>query len=130
MNPFHLIGMPYRLGADPEKHGAVDCLSLARTVLKTYGIKSPSPTRDWYRRFRNKDYAIFREQLKLWGNKTESLKIGTVGLCKSEEGYGLAVYFENGWLSISAELGARWSPIELLQVEEYYYPQKSNFVTS
>ena len=132
MNPFHLIGMPYRLGADPEKHGAVDCVSLSRTVLKFYGIKSPCPTRDWYRRLRREDYSIFREQLELWGIRTESLKIGTVGLCKSDKGYGLAVYFENGWLNITSYEGSevRWSPIDVLQVVEYYYPQKSNFVTS
>ena len=41
MKPVHLIGMPYRLGADPIKHGAADCLSLAKTVLASYGIKTP-----------------------------------------------------------------------------------------
>ena len=41
MKPVHLIGMPYRLGADPEKNGAVDCLHLAKTVLANYGIKTP-----------------------------------------------------------------------------------------
>ena len=62
MKPHQLIGLPYRLGADPIKHNAVDCLSLARTVLKYYGINSPEPTRDWYRRFRKKDYKIFKEE--------------------------------------------------------------------
>ena len=59
MKPHQLIGLPYRLGADPVKHHAVDCLSLARTVLKHYGINSPEPTRDWYRRVRKKDFDIF-----------------------------------------------------------------------
>ena len=44
MKPYKLIGLPYRLGADPIKNHAVDCLSLARTVLKYYGIKSQAPT--------------------------------------------------------------------------------------
>ena len=129
MNPFHLIGLPYRLGADPEKHKAVDCLTLAKAVLKHYDIKSPCPTRDWYRRLKKEDYSIFREQLELWGIKTESPKIGTVGLCKSTRGYGLAVYFENGWLNITSYEGSvvTWSPIDVLQEEEYYYPQKTNF---
>jgi cell wall-associated NlpC family hydrolase len=132
MNPFQLIGLPYRLGADPEKHKAADCLTLAKAVLKHYDIKSPCPTRDWYRRLKKEDYSIFREQLELWGIRTESLKIGTVGLCKSTSGYGLAVYFENGWLNITSYEGSAvtWNPIGVLQVEEYYYPQKSNFVKS
>ena len=132
MNPIYLIGMPYRLGADPEKNCAADCLTLSKAVLKHYGIKSPCPTRDWYRRLRKNDYSIFREQLELWGIKTERPNIGTVGLCKSERGYGLAVYFEEGWLNITSYEGSAvtWSPEEALQVEEYYYPRKSNFVMS
>jgi len=130
LKPHQLIGLPYRLGADPEKHGALDCVSLSRTVLKYYGIKSPEPTRQWYRRLKRKDYSIFREQLELWGIRTKTLRLGTVGLCKSKAGYGLAVYWAEGWLNICEESGAKWSPIEALQVVDSYYPQKQNFVKS
>jgi len=132
MNPFHLIGLPYRLGAEPEKHKAADCLTLAKAVLKHYDITSPCPTRSWYRRLKNKDYSIFREQLELWGNKAEHPKIGTVGLCKFDEGYGLAVYFEDGWLNITNYEGSvvSWNPEGVLPIEDYYYPKKSNFVIS
>ena len=132
MNPIYLIGMPYRLGADPEKNCAADCLTLSKAVLKHYGIKSPCPTRDWYRRLRKNDYSIFREQLELWGIKTERPNIGTVGLCKSERGYGLAVYFEERWLNITASerSAVTWNPVEALQVEEFYCPKKLNYVNS
>ena len=121
MNPFQLIGMPFRLGADPVKHGKPDCLSLARTVLKHYGINSPEPTRDWYRRLRKKDYSIFKEQLELWGTRTKTPKIGTVGLAKSKQAYCLVVFFEQGWLSCN-ETEVRWSPLDFLPVEELYCP--------
>ena len=49
MKPHQLIGLPYRLGADPARHKAGDCLSLCKTVLKSYGISSPEPKREWYR---------------------------------------------------------------------------------
>ena len=127
MKPELLIGLPYRLGADPVKHGAADCLSLAKTLLASYGIETPKPTRDWYKRFRKREYQIFKEELNKWGNLTEDSKIGTVGLCKSNEGYGLAVYWEKGWLSCG-ESEVRWSPLEYLEVIERYYPMKSNFV--
>tara|TARA_R100000773_G_scaffold816_1_gene1423 strand:- start:1350 stop:1739 length:390 start_codon:yes stop_codon:yes gene_type:complete len=127
MKPHQLIGLPYRLGADPLKHNAVDCLSLARTVLKHYGIKSPEPTRDWYRRFRKKDYKIFKEELEKWGNETKQFNIGTVALCKSKNGFGLAVYYEEGWINCG-ESGVRWSPLDGLEVVESYFPQKSNYV--
>ena len=113
--------MPFRLGADPVKHGKTDCLSLAKTVLQHYGIDSPEPTRDWYRRLRKKDYAIFKEQLELWGTRTKTPKIGTVGLAKSKQAYCLVVFFEQGWLSCN-ETEVRWSPLDFLPVEELYCP--------
>ena len=67
MKPYELIGLEYRLGSDPVKHGTGDCLSLCRTVLKHYGIASPEPKRDWYRRLKKKDYSIFFEDLTRWG---------------------------------------------------------------
>ena len=127
MKPHQLIGLRYRLGADPIKHHAADCLSLARTVLKYYGIKSPEPTRDWYRRFRKKDYKIFKEELERWGNETKQFNIGTVALCKSEYGFGLAVYYEEGWINCG-ESEVRWSPLDGLEVVGCYSPQKLNYV--
>ena len=123
MNPFHLIGLPYRLGADPEIHKAADCVSLSRTVLKHYGIKSQQATRDWYRRLRKKDYEVFRDELKKWGTLTTTANIGVVALCKSEKGYALAVYWKGGWLSF-ADKTVRWSPIGGLAVLELYYPSR------
>ena len=58
MRPELLLGKPYRLGATFDLHQAGDCIGLAREVLKFYGIKSPQPTRDWYRRVRRNDYSI------------------------------------------------------------------------
>ena len=121
MNPFQLIGMPFRLGADPVKHGKTDCLSLTRMVLKHYGINSPEPTREWYKRLRRKDYEVFRDELQKWGSKIKTPKIGTVGLAKSKQAYCLVVFFEQGWLSCN-ETEVRWSPLDGLQVEELYCP--------
>jgi len=131
MRPELLLGKPYRLGASFDKHQASDCIGLAREVLKFYGIKSPQPTRDWYRRVREKDYGIFREQLNIWGVLTDTPKMGTVGLCTAAEGYGLAVYWEEsgGWLSYQKrfeESVVSWNQSEDLQLEGCYSPLKLN----
>ena len=78
MNPIHLIGMPYRVGATPAKHGQGDCLSLASTVLRWYGIDVPKPRRDWYRRLRNDDYSVFPEELENWGPTHTNRRSGVV----------------------------------------------------
>ena len=126
MKPHQLIGLPYRLGADPERHKAGDCLSLVRTVLANYGFTVPKGERDWYRRLRKKDYSIFFEELNRWGVDSPP-KLGTIALCKSDDGYGMAAYYEEGWLSYQKrleELVVIWSPLDNLMVEGCYYPRK------
>lgn len=118
-----LLGLPYRLGATPDQHKAADCVSLSREVLKNYGIESPAPTRDWYRRLKKKDYEVFRDELKKWGTLTTTANIGVVALCKAEEGYGLAVYWKKGWLSFVNKM-VRWNPVEGLVVSELYCRMK------
>ena len=130
MKPHELIGLPYRLGADPVKHGAGDCLSLCRTVLAHYEISSPEPERSWYRRLRKKDYSIFFEELNRWGVESPP-KLGTIGLCKSDDGYGMAAYYEEGWLSYRRTLEDQvviWSPLEALLVVGCYFQRKPNSV--
>ena len=126
MKPHQLIGLPYRLGADPEKHKAGDCLSLCRTVLKSYGISSPDPERSWYRRLKKKDYSIFFEELNRWGVDSPP-KLGAIALCKSDDGYGMAAFYEEGWLNYQKTLGGQvviWSPLNALMVEGCYYQRK------
>ena len=126
MKPHQLIGLPYRLGADPVKHGAGDCLSLCRTVLKSYGISSPDTKLSWYLRLRKKDYRIFTEELNRWGVDSPP-KLGAIALCKSDDGYGMAAFYEEGWLSYRKTLKGQtvmWSPLNVLTVEGCYYQQR------
>ena len=127
MKPHQLIGLPYRLGADPERHKAGDCLSLVRTVLANYGFTVPKGERHWYRRLRKKDYSIFFEELNRWGVDSPP-KLGTIALCKSEDdSYGMAAWYEEGWLSYQKTLESQvviWSPLNVLTVEGCYYQRK------
>ena len=125
MKPYQLIGLPYRLGADPIRHGAADCLSLCRVCLGSYGIQVPQGKRSWYRRLKNKDYDVFFEELNRWGVKSPP-KLGTLGLCKSENGLGMASFYEDGWLSFQERFNEStviWTPLSSLTVIESYYPR-------
>ena len=126
MKPHELLGFPYRLGADPNKHGAADCLSLAREVVNYYGYSLPPAQRDWYRRLRRKDYSVFSEELNRWGIESTP-KLGAIALCESDYGLGLASYYFEGWLSFQDRLGKSavvWSPIEALSVHGVYFQRK------
>ena len=125
MKPHQLIGLPYRLGADPVKHGAGDCLSLVRTVLANYGFTVPQGQRDWYRRLKKQDYSVFFQELNRWGVESPP-KLGTIGLCKSENGLGMASFYEDGWLSFQERFNEStviWTPLSSLTVIESYYPR-------
>jgi hypothetical protein len=124
-----LIGLPYRLGAEPERHKAADCLTLSRYVLKTYGVETPSGDRSWYRRLRQKDYSIFKEQLDLWGTETADITVGTVALCQTDSGVCLATFISEypGWLNFRGT-EVVWSPLEGLNIERLYCPGNTSSV--
>nr|BAR36025.1 putative phage tail-component protein [uncultured Mediterranean phage uvMED] len=123
MHPYNLIGLPYRLGAEPEKHKAADCLSLARTIVTYFGADAPLPRREWYRRLRRGDYSVFSEELANWGVQVTSPRLVTVALCRADNGYGMATYFEDGWIGfVGSEV--RWSPYGALDVAALYCPMK------
>ena len=112
--PYRLIGLPYRLGAVPEKHGAADCLSLAMAVQAWHGVEMPVPQRSWYRRLLRKDFSIFQEQLELWGEETDAAKVGTLGLIHSvDSSFGLASFYEGGWLQFK-DHRVTWIPCSAL----------------
>ena len=123
IHPHDLIGMNYRLGAKPEIHGAADCLTLAKAVLTWHGIETPEGQRSWYRRLKRGDTAVFQEELERWGRVIDSPRIGTVALCQSAYGLGMASYFGDGWLHFGESV-VRWSPSGALPVVACYCPMK------
>tara|TARA_B100001250_G_scaffold165474_1_gene142433 strand:- start:374 stop:778 length:405 start_codon:yes stop_codon:yes gene_type:complete len=126
LKPYELIGLEYRLGSDPVKHGTGDCLSLVRTVLGHYGFTVPKGERDWYRRLKRKDYSIFFEELNRWGVESPP-KLGTIGLCKSDDALYMAAFYEEGWLSYQKTLGksvVKWLPLEALLLAGCYFQRK------
>ena len=128
MRPEQLIGMQYRLGSNPDLHGTADCLSLARAVLAYQGIKTPEPKRNWYRRLKRGDTNVFPEELERWGVKEELPRLGSVALCRADNGYGLAAYWSNGWIAFAGS-EVIWSPLNGLEVVAFYCQQKQSFAT-
>ena len=125
--PEDLVGIEYRLGADPERHGKADCLSLARHVVGHYGILLPPPQRSWYRRLRRGDHSVFEEELERWGYVVEEPKIGTLALCRSDNGYCLGAYWKEGCLAFVGKT-ALWRPVTVSPIERFYFPSKQSCV--
>ena len=125
MEPWQLIGMGYRLGANPESHGVTDCLGLSRAVLKYYGVGSPEASRSWYRRMRAGDWSVFPEQLGLWGETVLEPRIGAIALCNNRDGsYAMGAWYEEGWLIFNPEKLISWQPRQNLEVAAIYCQSK------
>ena len=129
IHPQYLIGMHYRLGADPFRHGKADCYSLAATVVNYYGFDATEPKREWYKRLRRGDTSVFLEELQLWGTRTTSPRIGVVALCKADNGYGMAAWWNDGWLNFAGS-EVVWSPKDVPPVVACFFPQKQNSAMS
>tara|TARA_E500000331_G_scaffold302643_1_gene304685 strand:- start:7709 stop:8092 length:384 start_codon:yes stop_codon:yes gene_type:complete len=127
VRPDQLIGLPYRLGSDPIKHGSADCLSLCRVVLAYDGYIVPTGEREWYRRLRKKDYSVFEDELNRWGIESPP-RLGSIALCLgNDNSLALAAYYLNGWLSFKktfGELAVSWSPLNGLMVKGCYFQRK------
>ena len=128
IDPVDLVGMQYRLGADPEKHGAADCLSLTRHVVGHYGYSLPPAQRSWYRRLRRKDYSVFTEQLSSWGKVINVPRLGSIVLCRTDAGYALGAYWCDGCLVF---LGTQvtWKRVTDLPIAGIYFPTKQSCAT-
>jgi cell wall-associated NlpC family hydrolase len=130
IEPYQLIGLPYRLGATPDRHGAADCLSLSRAVLRWYGIDSPTPQRAWYRQLRQGNAHVFTEQLSLWGVITTVARVGVIGLShNSDKSCGLVAFYEDGWLHFNQSRVVTWTPQTLLTPAALYCQAKSSCAT-
>jgi cell wall-associated NlpC family hydrolase len=130
IEPYQLIGLPYRLGATPDRHGAADCLSLSRAVLRWHGIDSPTPERSWYQRLRRGDFTVFTEQLDTWGRRTERATVGVIGLgCNADATCGLVAFYEDGWLHFNQSRVVTWTPQTLLTPAALYCQAKSSCAT-
>ena len=128
MNPVDLIGRGYRLGADFVTRPEGDCLALVRHVAAEQGMTLPAAQRDWYRRLRRGDYSVFEEELNVWGEKIEAPKLGSIALCKGPNGYGMAGYWSDGWLSFQ-ESEVVWRPPNGLDVCAIYCQPNVSFAS-
>ena len=72
---------------------------------------------------------MFPEELERWGEKVDAPRIGSVALCHGENGYGMAVWWEDGWLSFR-ETEVTWCPHGLLEVVGIYCRLKPSSVKS
>ena len=59
--------------------------------------------------------SVYWEELDKWGKQIETPKLGAIALCEGPNGYGMAGYWSEGWLSF-VESEVIWKPAGALAI--------------
>lgn len=113
------LGLPYRLGADPVKERATDCVHLVFRTLESDGLQTPPIKRCWYRELSSNNITSI---MKDW----YSLTVQTAGpeqhamtvLSHSPE-FALGVFIDDGLLAVHPTMGSIWTPVGSLPPLHY-----------
>jgi hypothetical protein len=114
----HLVGLPYRMSADPKGAEATDCIRLVFHVLEIAGQQPPPIDRRWYPMLARQDSdGLRREWMRLSRPTTGPEQLSTTLL--PEGPFAIAVVVDGGILLVRPEVGVRWVPLSNLQPLNY-----------
>lgn len=113
------IGLPYKLGADPENGEASDCIHLVFRVANSRGVKTPDIPRRWYLHLARKepepimnDWFNYTEQT--FGPEDCAMTLITPGV-----NFSIAIVVDGGLLGVRPRVGVTWAPLEHLRPMNY-----------
>jgi hypothetical protein len=121
----HLVGMPFRMSADPKHGDATDCIRLAFHVLELAGQKPPPIDRSWYPMLARRDTAGLRQEWMRLSHPTYGPEELSTTLLP--EGYfAIAVVVGQGLLFVRPESGVVWTPLSNVRPLNYrcLYPHE------
>jgi hypothetical protein len=113
------VGMPYRMGADPESGKATDCIRLVLRVLTDAGLNPPSIEKKWYRLLAQQDISAIRTDWLSLTEQTQGPEEYAMALLPNEGDFAIAVVVDNGLLTVRANVGVVWVPLSSLHPLNY-----------
>ena len=121
------IGLPYRWGGDPDRHGATDCLRLTVAVLAAFDAPRPPIKREWYHAAGRQRWKPLLEELTAISRPVPGGTHLDVALLSGGEPIALGVCVAGGLLTSCQGLGVHWRPLASCQVRRWlqFLPQPS-----
>lgn len=113
------VGLPYRLGADPNDGQATDCIRMVFGVLHDAGLQPPSVERRWYRLLAQRDMAAIKAD---WFSLTEQVsgpEQYAMTLLPPESDFSIAIVVDQGLLTVRPNVGVVWVPLSSLRPLNY-----------
>jgi len=113
------VGLPYRLGADPEDGKATDCIRLVLRVLAMGGYHPPLIERDWYGHLARRDIKPIMDDWFRLTEQTYGPEEYAMTLLPGEGDFSIAIVVNNGLLMLRRATGVTWAPLTSLPMMNY-----------
>lgn len=123
------LGLPYRWGGDPDRHGGTDCLRLTIAVLGLYDAPRPALIkREWYRAAGRGRWEPLLQELTASSRTVAGAMPLDVALLANGGPIALGVCVAGGILTACQEQGVQWRPLAACQVRRWFrfLPSASN----
>lgn len=113
------LGLPYRLGADPLKGRATDCVHLVFRTLELDGVAVPPIKRSWYYALCDKNITPLMEDWYSLTAQTTGPEQHAMAVLSRSPDFALGVFIDDGLLSIRPTVGSIWTPVASLRPLNY-----------
>jgi hypothetical protein len=108
------IGLPYRLGADPESGEATDCIRLVLRVLEGAGLTPPPVERKWYNHLAKREIQPIMEDWYALTEQTAGPEDYAMTILPGEGDFAIAIVVQGGLIAVRTSSGSIWVPLESL----------------
>ena len=116
------IGLPYRWGGDPNRHGGTDCLRLTIAVLSLYDAPRPATIkREWYQAASRGRWQPLLAELEAISCPVPGGQPLDVALLEGGEPIALGVCVAGGLLTTCQGQGVHWRPLAGCQVQRWFH---------
>jgi hypothetical protein len=114
------LGLPYRWGGDPDRHGSTDCLRLTLAVLSLYDAPRPAIKPEWYQAARRGRWQPLLSELERISSPVPGGQLLDVALLQGGEPIALGICVAGGLLTTCQGQGVHWRPLAACQVRRWF----------
>lgn len=113
------LGLPFKLGADPENGNATDCVHLVFRVAQQNGVTTPEIKREWYSHLGKRNIGPI---MKDWFSLTEQTmgpEQCAMAIMPDENIFAMSIVVDGGLLFVRSSVGVIWAPLSSLKPMNY-----------
>lgn len=114
------LGLHYRWGGDPDRHGGTDCLRLTIAVLALYDAPRPQIKQEWYEFAGRCHWKPLLKELTAGSTTVPGAKALDVALLAGGAPIALGVCVAGGIITTDQGRGVHWRPLAACQIRRWF----------